>query len=60
MPYLGEHHIAHEEHLWSENEEQRDIRDDVRILLLVLGKLVAPSRKYHLLIVTIRWLLDQV
>ena len=60
VPYLGEHHIAHEEHLWSENKEQRDIRDDDRILLLVLEKLVAPYRKLHLLIITMRWLLDQV
>ena len=59
-PYLEEHHIAHEEHLGSENKEQRDIRVFDRILLLVLEKPDAHARKDRLRTITTRWLLDPV
>ena len=45
VPFLEEHHIAHEEHLWNGNKEQRDIRVFDRILLLVLEKLDDHARK---------------
>ena len=60
VPNLEEQQIAHEEHLGSENKEQRDIRDDDRILLLVLEKPDAHARKDRLRTITTRWLLDPV